>query len=90
MFDRSRIMKTAWHYHRRFGQGMKQALSLAWREAKAALIRYNVIGQRFGREDEIIARGVTYERAGELEWFHRCRYDHIRLEMASGAYTIKG
>lgn len=83
MFNRSEIMKKAWHYHRRFGQSMKLALSRAWREAKAALIRYNVIGQRFGREDEIIAKGVTYERAGELEWFNKCRYDHIYLVKAA-------
>lgn len=83
MFNRSEIMKTAWHYHRRFGQSMQLALSRAWREAKAALIRYNVIGQRFGREDEIIAKGVTYERAGELEWFNKCRYDRIYLVKAA-------
>lgn len=83
MFNRSEIMKKAWHYHRRFGQSMKLALSRAWREAKAALIRYNVIGQRFGREDEIIASGVTYERAGELEWFNKCRYDNIKLVKAA-------
>lgn len=76
MFNRSQIMKTAWHY-RRFGHSMQLAMSRAWREAKMALARYNVIGQRFGRDDEIIASAVTYERAGELEWFNKCRYDNV-------------
>ena len=82
MFDRSQIMKTAWHYRRRFGHSMQQAMSRAWREAKLALARYNVIGQRFGREDEVIASGVTYQRAGELEWFNKCCYDNIVVRAA--------
>lgn len=82
MFNRRLIMKTAWHYRRRFGHSMQLAMSRAWREAKAAMKRYNVIGQRFGREDEVIAAGVTYERAGELEWFNSCRYDRIVVRAA--------
>lgn len=83
MFNRREIMKTAWHYHRRFGQSMKLALTRAWREARMALVRYNVIGQRFGREDEIIASGVSYDRAGELEWFSKCRYDNVKVVKAA-------
>lgn len=81
-FDRSAIMKTAWHYHRRFGQSMKLALSRAWREAKIAMKRYNVIGESFGCADVVIAEGVTYERAGELEWFNKCRFDNIIIKVA--------
>lgn len=55
-----------------------------------ALLRYNVIGQRFGRPDELIAGGVSYERAGELEEFNRCRYDHIDVVMVTGSSTIRG
>lgn len=82
MFNRSQIMKIAWNYRRRFGHSMQQAMSRAWREAKMALARYNVIGQRFGREDELIAAGVTYQRAGELEWFNKCRFDNVIVRAA--------
>lgn len=82
MFDRRQIMKTAWHYRRRFGHSMQLAMSRAWREARMTLARYNVIGQRFGREDEIIASGVTFERAGELEWLNKCRFDNVIVRAA--------
>ena len=82
MFDRSAIMKTAWHYHRRFNHSMQTALSRAWREAKMAMKRYTVIGESFGRADEVIAEGVTFERAGELEWFNKCRFDRITIKVA--------
>lgn len=89
-FDRSRIMQTAWHYRSRCGHSMQLAMSRSWREAKMALLLYNVIGQRFGRPDELIAGGVSYERAGELEEFNRCRYDHIDVVMVTGSSTIRG
>ena len=82
MFNRRQIMKTAWHYRRRFGHSMQQAMIRAWREAKMAMMRYNVIGQRFNREDETIASGVTYERACELEWFNKYRFDNVVVRAA--------
>lgn len=81
-FNRSEIMKAAWKKFNRFDLTFAQALHLAWAEAKMAAARYNVYGEDFGCERVLIASGVTQDRAGELEWFHKTRYDRIVVKAA--------
>lgn len=77
MFNRSEIMKAAWNKFNRFDLTFAQALKLAWAEAKMATVRYNVFGQSIGCEAVLIEGGVNADRAGELEWWNKTRYDRI-------------
>ena len=82
-FNRSEIMKAAWDKHRRFGSEMSVALRMAWYEAKAAITRYNVYGEMIGSGAvTLIESGVTYERAGYLEYACSGRYDRITVKAA--------
>lgn len=82
-FNRRAIMTAAWAKYRRTSLTFAQALRTAWAEARMAAARYNVYGERFGMEaPELIACGVTQERAGELKWWNKCRYDHITIKAA--------
>ena len=82
-YDRRVIMTAAWAKHRHTALTFAQALRLAWAEARMAAARYNVYGERFGMEaPELIASAVTQEHAGQLEWWHKCRYDRITIKAA--------
>lgn len=76
-YNRSEIMKAAWNKFNRFDLTFAQALKLAWAEAKMSAIRYNVFGQSIGCEAVLIEGGVNADRAGELEWWNKTRYDRI-------------
>ena len=76
-YNRSEIMKAAWNKFNRFDLTFAQALKLAWAEAKMAAARYNVFGQSIGCEAVLIEGGVNADRAGELEWWNKTRYDRI-------------
>ena len=82
-FDRSKIMKAAWRKFNHFDLTFSQALRLAWAEARMAAARYNVFGQCIGSEAVLIASGVNGDRAGELEWFHKCSFDRIWTVMVA-------
>lgn len=82
-FNRSQIMKAAWKKHARHGMDMSTALRIAWMEARQAVTRYNVYGERFGMDGpELIASGVSFDRAGEVEWLNKYRYDRITVKAA--------
>ena len=82
-FNRSEIMKAAWNKVRRFGMAKSTALRLAWYEAKIAAQTYNVYGESFGMEAPVlIASGVSFDRAGEIEWLNKYRYDRITVKAA--------
>lgn len=81
-YNRREIMKAAWYKHRMFGMEFSAALRLAWYDAKAAAPIHSVWGQRIGGEPELIARGVTLDRAGELEWQKKYHYDRITIKAA--------
>ena len=76
-FNRSQIMKTAWFKYTCCNLTFAQALKLAWAEAKMAAARYNVFGQSIGCEAVLIEGGVNADRAGELEWWNKTRYDRV-------------
>ena len=82
-YNRREIMKNAWFKVRRFGMTMNNALRLAWYEAKKAVQRFNVYGERFGMEAPVlIASGVSFDRADELKWFNMYRFDNIIIKAA--------
>lgn len=82
-YNRHEIMKNAWNKVRRFNMTMSTALRLAWYEAKNAVQTFNVYGERFGMEAPVmIASGVNFERASEIEWRNRNRYDRITVKAA--------
>lgn len=82
-FNRSEIMKAAWQKRTRFGMDMSTALRIAWMEAKQRMTKYNVYGERFGMDEpELIAGGVSFDRAGEVEWLNKYRYDRITIKAA--------
>lgn len=82
-FNRSEIMKAAWRKFNRFDLTFAQALRLAWAESKMAAARYNVFGQCIGCDAVQIASGVNGDRAGELEWLHKCSFDRIWTVMVA-------
>lgn len=82
-FNRSEIMKAAWNKIRRFHMDKHTALRLAWMEAKQAVQRYNVYGECFGMDaPELIYGGVSFDRANEVEWLYKYRYDRITIKVA--------
>ena len=82
-FNRSEIMTAAWRKYRFFSITFAQALRLAWVEAKLNGARFTLWGQRIGGRPELIASGVNDDRAGELEWLNKYRYDRIWRVMAA-------
>lgn len=87
MYNRREIMKTAWHKVRRYSMDLSTALRLAWYEAKSAAPIWRLYGERIGKDaPELIASGVTFDRAGELEWMYKTRY----LSFCDGLRSPKG
>lgn len=85
MYNRREIMTTAWTKHRRFGVPFAQALRLAWYEAKQRVARYTVIGVRLATGAEtVLGDGLTFDEAGRVEWYNKCRYDAIRVVALKG------
>lgn len=83
-FNRSEIMQNAWRICRRTGLPFAQALRNAWYQAKAAVQRWDVYGERiYDGSRERLAKGVTYDEAGHVEWLNKYRFDHIRIVMAA-------
>lgn len=83
-FSRSQIMNAAWNKYRCFNITFSQALSLAWREAKVAAMRFNVIGYRLRDGSEtLVAGSVEIETANEITWRNRCAYDVIEVRVAA-------
>ena len=82
-YNRREIMKNAWNKIRRFGMSMKNALRVAWYEAKKAAQRFDVYGESFYMEAPVlIASGVNFDRAGEIEWQNKYRFDNIIIKAA--------
>jgi len=83
MFNRSEIMKAAWKKVRMFGIDMAKAMKLAWLEAKNAAPIWNVYAEGFSFDGTVVlGEGLTYERACEVEWLHKYRYDRITIKAA--------
>lgn len=83
MYNRSQIMTAAWRRCRKFGTPFAQALRMAWYEAKAAVQRYDVYGERIYDESrERLAKGVSYDEAGHVEWLNKCRFDRVVIVAA--------
>lgn len=81
-YDRRAIMKAAWHKHNRFGIHMSAALRMAWYDARKAAARFNVYGVRFDGSRELLASGVDFDRAGEIEWMSKYRFERIEQKAA--------
>jgi hypothetical protein len=82
-YNRREIMKNAWFKVRRFNMTMKDAMRIAWYEAKKAAQRFNVYGESFYMDTPVlIASGVSFDRAGEIEWQNKCRFANIIIKAA--------
>ena len=82
-YDRSAIMTAAWNKARRTGIPFSAALRMAWYEAKAAVQRWDVYGERiYDGSRERLAKGVTYDEAGHIKWLHKYRFDSIAIVAA--------
>ena len=81
-FNRSEIMKTAWKKFNRFNLTFAQALRLAWVEAKLAVTRFNVYGERFSEEPVLLGSNLTSDQAEELKYWQKCYYDFITIKVA--------
>lgn len=82
-FDHRDIMTRAWAKRHSLRIPFADALHIAWMEAKIAAARYNVYGQSFGASPVLIAACASHDRAGELEWMHKYRFDRLwRVKVA--------
>ena len=80
MYNRREIMKAAWRKVRRNGMTLSTALRLAWYEAKQAAPIWRLYGERIGMEGrELIAGNLTSDKAGELQWLYKTRYDRVMI-----------
>ncbi len=80
MYNRREIMKAAWHKVRRYCMTLSTALRLAWYEAKQAAPIWRLYGERIYKEGrELIASGLTGDKAAELEWMLKTRYDRLTI-----------
>ncbi|MDY4007461.1 MAG: hypothetical protein SOY94_01180 [Candidatus Limiplasma sp.] len=80
MYNRCEIMKAAWRKVRRNGMTLSTALRLAWYEAKQAAPIWRLYGERIGMEGrELIASNLTSDKAGELQWLYKTRYDRVMI-----------
>ncbi len=85
MYNRREIMTTAWTKYRCFCITFAQALRLAWYEAKRDVARYTVVGVRIATGAEtVLGEGLTFDEAGRVEWYNKCRYDAIRVVALKG------
>lgn len=77
-FNRSQIMKEAWNQVKRYGWSMKDALRIAWANAKDLLPIHKVFAQNIRDEQPVmIAEGLTFDQASEFKWHNRFRFDHV-------------
>ena len=82
-YDHRQIMTAAWNKARRTGIPFASALRMAWYEAKAAVQRVDVYGIRiYDNSRERLAKSVTYEEAGRVEWLNKYRFDRIEIKAA--------
>ena len=80
MYNRREIMKAAWRKVHRGSMDLSTALRLAWYEAKYAAPIWRLYGERIGKEGrEMIASGLTGDKAAELEWLYKTRYDRLTI-----------
>lgn len=77
MYDRRAIMKAAWNKFNRFDLTFAQALRMAWMEAKDAAPIWSVYG-----DGKLIASGLTFNRAGELEDMYKFNYWNTAIKAA--------
>ena len=49
------------------------------------MARYTVIGVRIATGAEtVLGDGLTFDEAGRVEWYNKCRYDAIRVVALKG------
>ena len=49
------------------------------RRAIMAAARFNVYGVRFDGSRELLAGGVSFDRAGEIEWMNKYRLERVSV-----------
>lgn len=82
-YNRSEIMKAAWQRVRK-GWAMKDALRVAWMDAKRPYLRYNVYGYQIYNDSLVLLRAnCTDDQAGEAKWLNQYRYDRIDVKLAA-------
>lgn len=82
-YNRSEIMRAAWVKVRK-GWRMSDALRMAWHEAKAPNLRYNVYGYQVYNDSRVLLMACCTEReAGECKWWNQYRYDRIDTTLAA-------
>ena len=84
MYNRREIMDRAWGLYRTCKKvTFADALRMAWREARMALVRYNVYGENiYNGRRELLLSNATDEAAQQCKWMNKSRYDIVEVRAA--------